>query len=125
MPSAEDPAPMEQSHAELMNRPGASAPGPRLVDMDEDGIDLAVLYPTTPGLAWVPEPDIFHTMAQEYNRWLHEYCQGDPARLYGVGLVALQDPLLAIKEMERCVQDLGFKAVMIRPAPYIENKKRC
>ena len=25
--------------------------------------------------------------------------------------------------MEHCVSDLGFKAVMIRPAPYIENKK--
>jgi uncharacterized protein len=122
-PAAEDPAPTEASHAELMNRPGASQPGPRLADMDADGIDVAVLYPTTPGLAWVPEADVFHTMAQEYNRWLHEYCLGDPARLYGVGLVALQDPGLAIKEMERCVQDLGFKAVMIRPAPYIGNKK--
>ena len=48
---------------------------------------------------------------------------GDPARLFGVGLVALQDTGLAVKEMERCVQDLGFKAVMIRPAPYIGNKK--
>jgi predicted TIM-barrel fold metal-dependent hydrolase len=25
--------------------------------------------------------------------------------------------------MERCVQELAFKAVMIRPAPYIDNKK--
>src|SRR5438270_873692 len=122
-PAAEDPAPMEASHAELMFRPGGSEPLPRLVDMDADGIDVAVLYPTTPGLAWVPDPNTFHTMAQEYNRWLHEYCSGDPSRLIGVGLVALQDPGLAIKEMERCVQDLGFKAVMIRPAPYIENKK--
>ena len=48
--------------------------------MDADGIDIAVLYPTTPGLAWVPEADVFHTMAQEYNRWLHEYCSADPAR---------------------------------------------
>ena len=122
--SADDPAPAEASHAELMYaRAGGSQPGARLEDMDADGIDIAVLYPTTPGLAWVPEADVFHVMAQEYNRWLHEYCQGDPARLFGVGLVALQDPLLAIKEMERCVQDLDFKAVMIRPAPYIENKK--
>jgi uncharacterized protein len=121
--SPDDPAPAEASHAELMNRPGASEPGPRLVDMDDEGIDIAVLYPTTPGLAWVPEADVFHTMAHEYNRWLHEYCSYDPTRLVGVGLVALQDPALAVKEMERCVQELGFKAVMIRPAPYIENKK--
>jgi predicted TIM-barrel fold metal-dependent hydrolase len=122
-PSPEDPAPTEASHAEVMYRPGASLPGPRLEDMDADGIDIAVLYPTTPGLAWVPEPDVFHTMAHAYNTWLHEYCSGDPQRLYGVGLVALQDPPLAIKEMERCMEDLGFKAVMIRPAPYIGNQK--
>ena len=121
--SSEDPAPTESSHAELMQRPGASEPGPRLVDMDADGIDIAVLYPTTPGLAWVPGAETFQIMAQEYNRWLHEYCSHDPSRLIGVGLVALQDPSLAIKEMERCVEQLDFKAVMIRPAPYIENKK--
>jgi predicted TIM-barrel fold metal-dependent hydrolase len=122
-PAVDDPAPTEASHAELMFRPGASQPGPRLEDMDADGIDAAVLYPTTPGLAWVPDPQVFHTMAQAYNDWLHSYCSGDSNRLFGVGLVALQDPPLAVKEMERCVHDLGFKAVMIRPAPYIEDKK--
>jgi predicted TIM-barrel fold metal-dependent hydrolase len=119
----EDPAPEEASHAELMYRPGASKPGPRLVDMDADGIDVAVLYPTTPGLQYVPDVRLFHDMAAEYNRWLHDYCSHDPTRLIGVGLVPLHDPGLAVKVMERCVDDLGFKAVMIRPAPYIDNKK--
>ena len=109
-PPRTDPAPEESSHAELMYaRPGGSEPGPRLEDMDADGIDVAVLYPTTPGLAWVPEADVFHTMAQEYNRWLHEYCSASPERLIGVGLVALQDPLLAVKEMERCVRSWGSR----------------
>jgi predicted TIM-barrel fold metal-dependent hydrolase len=121
--SPQDPAPMEASHAELMYRPGASQPEPRLADMDADGIDIAVLYPTTPGLAFVPEADVFHIMATEYNSWLSDYCSADTSRLVGVGLVPLQDPALAIKEMERCVNELGFKAVMIRPAPYIENHK--
>ena len=76
--SADDPAPAEASHAELMNRPGASEPGPRLVDMDAEGIDVAVLYPTTPGLAWVPEADVFHEMAREYNRWLHDVLRVRP-----------------------------------------------
>ena len=76
-PTPGDPAPEEASHAELMYRPGGSEPGPRLEDMDADGIDVAVLYPTTPGLAYVPEADVFHTMAREYNRWLHEFCSED------------------------------------------------
>src|SRR2546427_6251841 len=78
--STSDPAPEEASHADVMNRPGASEPGPRLVDMDADGIDIAVLYPTAPGLQWVPDPGPMHTMAQTYNAWLHEYCAGDDAR---------------------------------------------
>ena len=120
----EDPVPEESAgDPTSMMRPGASQPLPRLADMDADGIDVAVLYPTSPGLVWIPEKDLFQTMAHEYNRWLQSYCSADPARLYGVGLVTLHDPLLAIKEMERCVSDLGFKAVMIRPAPYIDNKK--
>jgi predicted TIM-barrel fold metal-dependent hydrolase len=118
-----DPAPDEASHAELMYRPGASQPGARLEDMDADGIDVAVLYPTTPGLQYVPDVGIFQSMVGAYNRWLHEYCDHDPERLVGVGLVPLQDPGLAVKEMEQCVEDLGFKAVMIRPAPYVDNKK--
>lgn len=35
--SPDDPAPSESFHAELMARPGASEPGPRLADMDADG----------------------------------------------------------------------------------------
>ena len=31
---ADDPIPDEASHAEVMYRPGASEPGPRLADMD-------------------------------------------------------------------------------------------
>jgi len=120
----DDPYPMETAgDPAAMMRPGATQPGPRLADMDADGIDVAVLYPTTPGLLWVPEVDVFHTMAHEYNRWLHSYCSEDPTRLHGVGLVALHDPALAVMEMERCVHDLGFKAVTIRPAPYIGDKK--
>jgi uncharacterized protein len=122
--AGEDLAPAESAgDPASMQRPGASKPQPRLADMDVDGIDAAVLYPTSPGLIWVEDSNIFQTMASEYNRWLHSYCSGDPSRLYGVGLVALQDPALAIKEMERCMSDLDFKAVMIRPAPYIGNKK--
>jgi uncharacterized protein len=122
-PAPQDPAPTESAHVERMNRPGGFQPGPRLDDMDADGIDVAVLYPTFFGLRWVPDPTPFHVMAQAYNDWLHAYCSRDPNRLVGVGLAALQDPPLAVKEMERCVQALGFKAMMIRPAPYIANKK--
>ncbi|HLN17659.1 MAG TPA: amidohydrolase family protein [Acidimicrobiales bacterium] len=119
----DDPYPAEDSHAEVMNRPGAYEPEARLKDMDVEGIDVAVLYPTTPGLGFVPDAERHGRMCRAYNDWLHEFCSAEPSRLVGVGLVPLQDPAAAVKEMERAVGQLGFKAVMIRPAPYIGRKK--
>ena len=76
--SAEDPAPEEVSQAELMySRLGGSQPGTRLKDMDADGIDIAVLYPTSPGLGYVPDAEVFVQMSRAYNDWLHEYCSAD------------------------------------------------
>jgi len=118
-----DPVPDEWSGAEKMFRPGASEPGPRLEDMDAEGIDVAVLYPTTPGLGFVPDAAGHGEMCRTYNDWLHDFCSEDPERLIGVTLAPLQDPEAAIREMERGAEQLGFKAVMIRPAPYIGMTK--
>ncbi len=47
----------------------------------------------------------------------------NPDRLVGVAVVPLQDPVLAIRELQRCVNELGCKGVMVRPAPYIGTHK--
>ncbi len=105
-----------------MGRPGGYDPQARLVDMDAEGIDVAVLYPTSM-LSWVEEPDLFGAACRAYNRWLADYCSAAPTRLYGVGVVPLQDMEMAVAELHRCVEQLGFKAVMIRPCPYLGTKK--
>jgi uncharacterized protein len=101
-----------------MGRPGGYDPTARLVDMDAEGIDRAVLYPTSM-LTWVEEADLFGAACRAYNNWLRDYCSADTGRLYGVGVVPLQDVDAAVAEMERCVDTLDFRAVMIRPAPYM------
>jgi predicted TIM-barrel fold metal-dependent hydrolase len=105
-----------------MGRPGGYDPQVRLVDMDAEGIDVAVLYPTSM-LSWVEEADLFAAACRAYNGWLRDYCSAAPSRLYGVGVVPLQDMDMAIAELHRCVEQLGFKAVMIRPCPYLGTKK--
>ena len=55
----------------------------RLVDMDDEGIDVAVLYPTAM-LTWVEEADVFGAACRAYNNWLRDYCAAAPTRLYGV-----------------------------------------
>jgi uncharacterized protein len=105
-----------------MSRPGGYDPAARLVDMDAEGIDVAVLYPTAM-LTWIEEADIFGAACRAYNNWLYDFCSAAPDRLFPVALVPLQDPEAAIGEMRRAVAQLGAKAVMIRPAPYIGARK--
>jgi uncharacterized protein len=105
-----------------MGRPGGYDPRARLVDMDEEGIDVAVLYPTSM-LTWVEDAELFGAACRAYNNWLRDYCSAAPTRLYGVGMVPLQDLDAAAAEMRRCVEDLGFKAIMLRPAAYRGTKK--
>jgi predicted TIM-barrel fold metal-dependent hydrolase len=90
--------------------------------MDAEGIDVAVLYPTAM-LTWIEEADVYGAACRAYNDWLYDYCAADRDRLFPVALVPLQDQEAAIAEMERATEERGAKAVMIRPAPYIGERK--
>ncbi len=108
-----------------MARPGGHDPHARVADMDRDGIDLAVLYPTA-GLLFGPldpiealrRPDFVAACQRAYNDWIAEFCAAEPRRLFGVGSVPLQDLDLAVAEAER-VARRGLVGVWIRPAPYL------
>jgi uncharacterized protein len=86
----------------------------QLKDMDVDGIDIAVLYPTS-GLAVgkIYEPEYAVALCKAYNNWLHDYCQTDPNRLKGVALLPLQDIDAAVRELHRAVTELGMVGGMI------------
>src|SRR5215211_4990221 len=63
-----------------------------LEDMDVEGIDLAVLYPTwTLTIGEIREREFAVEIAHAYNDWLAEYCNADADRLKGVALLAVQD----------------------------------
>src|SRR5262249_46191973 len=112
----------EEESKYKMSRPGGHDPVARLADMDAEGIDVAVLYPTAM-LTWIEEADIFGAAFRASKNWLADSCAPPPDRLFPVALVPLQDPDAAITEMQGAVAHLGAKAVMIRPAAYIEGRK--
>ena len=88
-------------------------PARQLADMDAEGIDIAVLFPTA-GLAIgnVRDPDLARLLATAYNSWLAEFCGAAPDRIKGVGIVALQETESATEELKRLV-DLGMVAVQV------------
>jgi uncharacterized protein len=108
--------------------PGGHDPQARLADMDRDGIDAAVLYPSQamffgpvdpiPALANI---DFVVDCQRAYNDWVAEYCAADARRLFGMAAVPLQDPGRAAEEAQRAVGDLGLQGVFIRPSAYVDE----
>jgi predicted TIM-barrel fold metal-dependent hydrolase len=106
------PVPLEEA------RPGAFDPASRLVDMDSEGIDEAVLYPTIGLGFWgLRDPAAAVAVARAYNDWLAGYCAADPARLHGAAMVPFQDIDAAVAELHRATQELGFVSAFVRPNP--------
>jgi len=91
-----------------------------LNDMDKEGVDVSVLFPTM-GLyiIWKSDmdPQMSAAICRAYNNWLAEYCSADPQRLKGVMLIPLQDTKLAVEELKRARQELGHVGIFWRPNP--------
>jgi predicted TIM-barrel fold metal-dependent hydrolase len=90
----------------------------QLEAMDAEGIDVAVCYPTRGLYALTMpdlDPDLAAAIARAYNDWLHEFCGADPRRLFGAGMISALRVEDAVAETRRCVEELGFKAVFLRP----------
>ena len=87
--------------------------GGRLADLDQEGIDVQVLYPTTMLAApfW-RDKDWATAMCRAYNNYVATRIKGQE-RLKGIAVVPIQDPQAAIVEMRRAIMELGFVGVMI------------
>ena len=85
--------------------------------MDAEGLDVAILFPSR-GLSVLTHPDqephYAAAIARAYNDWMYDLCQTDTNRLIGAGMVSVYDIQSAIDEVQRCVEDLGFKAIFLR-----------
>jgi len=104
--------PIERAH------PGGSDPSARLLDMDSEGIDQAVLFPSIGLYFWaLDDPRAAVPIARAYNDWLASYCAADPTRLFGAAMIPMQDPQAAAAELRRAKHELGFVAAFVRPNP--------
>jgi len=95
--------------------PGSHDPDARLRVMDEEGIDQALFFPSI-HLLWgdVKDPAIAAETCRAYNNWMSDFCKRSPDRLFGMGIVPLQDISLAIAEAGR-LRTLGLTGLITRP----------
>ncbi|MBM4256163.1 MAG: amidohydrolase [Deltaproteobacteria bacterium] len=98
-------------------RPSGWDPVERIKDQDLDGVEAEVLY-TTLGmpLFGLQDADLQRACFGVYNDWVADFCSHNSKRLYGVGLVSLEDIDMGVKELER-IAKRGMRGAMIWGSP--------
>jgi predicted TIM-barrel fold metal-dependent hydrolase len=100
------------------NRAGFD-PKERVRVLDEEGIDLAVLYcGLGQCLGGIQDPALAVACHQVWNDWMAEWASAAPERLVGTGVLPVQDPAAAAAEVARIAR-LGLRAGVIRPNPVL------
>ena len=97
---------------------GGYIPDEHVKDMDADGIDIGVLYPSCAVALFVTmqDSDFLTALFRAYNNWLADFCKTYPHRLKGIAMINVDDVEVGIKEMQRCAK-LGFVGSMITVYP--------
>jgi predicted TIM-barrel fold metal-dependent hydrolase len=82
--------------------------------LDQYGIDRAVLIGgDVLGLGAIPDPDLASAIASAYNDWLTEVWLEADKRYRGALVVAPQDPIRAVGEIDRVADRPGMVAVFL------------
>lgn len=84
----------------------------RIQEMDAAGIDVQVLSLSSPG-AELMEPAEAVLFARQTNEYLAGAVQRHPTRLVGLAVLPTPDPPSAAVELERAINEYGFKGAVI------------
>jgi len=106
-------------------RPAAWNAKARLQDMDQDGIDLAVLYPTMLlGLQSETDVEFATVQARAYNDWASDHTQEGEGRLFAAGAIPPMHHKEHVQgvadEIRRVAEKPGMVSVFGRPNPSVE-----
>ena len=99
-------------------RPGGYIPEEHVKDMDEDGVDVSIVYPSV-GLrlfGTVPDGELLTAVFRAYNDFAAEFCSAQPKRLGAIAMINIDDVQVGAKELERC-KKIGFVGAMITVYP--------
>ena len=98
-------------------RPGGYIPEEHVKDMDIDGIDVSIVYPSTGLFLYsVPDSELLTSIFRTYNDWVGEFCNAVPKRLKGIAMLNVDDVQESVKELERCAK-MGYAGAMITVYP--------
>lgn len=97
-------------------RRGGYDPAARVQEMERDGVDAEVVYPT-PRLSGAivanQDPDYHVTMIRAYNDWLSDYVAHAPERFGGLAILPNRGVDGAVAELRRVAGRPGIRGAMI------------
>ncbi len=85
----------------------------RLDDCNRTGVDMQVLSTVPVMFSYWAKPDHALDLSRFLNDDLASVVRDHPDKFVGLGTIPMQAPDLAIKELERCVKELGLLGVQI------------
>jgi predicted TIM-barrel fold metal-dependent hydrolase len=94
-------------------------PKARVLDMDEAGVDVQILYPTVGGQLLGREfrdAELLAACCRAYNDWSAEQCSAAPERLRWAAMLPIQAVDLAVEEARRAA-GRGAVSFYVRPNP--------
>jgi predicted TIM-barrel fold metal-dependent hydrolase len=94
--------------------------GPRRLEfMDEQGVDVHVVFPTLGmvGFNSIDDPALAGACARAYNRYCRDFSSADPRRLRPVMLLPLNHPDVAVEEMRYARDECGLSVAFANPTP--------
>ena len=99
-------------------RIGGYVPEEHVKDLDVDGVDSTVLYPscTFSLFSFIQDSDLLTALFRAYNDWVADFCKPYPDRLKGIALINVDNVEIAVKEMERCAR-LGLVGATVTVYP--------
>jgi aminocarboxymuconate-semialdehyde decarboxylase len=85
----------------------------RIRDCDRDGISIQVISTVPVMFSYWAKPEHTLDLSRYLNDNIAQVVSENPNRFIGLGTLPLQAPELAVKELRRCINDLGLAGVQI------------
>jgi len=93
----------------------------RIRDNEREGIDVQFMFPTLIMIPCMNEGPLGAALCRAYNNWTHGLAKSSEGKLRPVAVLPWAYPEGMVAELERCVNELGFKAAHVMP--YISTDK--
>jgi predicted TIM-barrel fold metal-dependent hydrolase len=116
--------PDETLHEQTIWDKAVSTDAPRrLKTMDEEGVDVQIIFPTLGmvGFSGIRDPQLAGACARAYNRYCADFAATDPRRLRPTMLLPFNHPDVAIEEMRYAREQCGLTITFVNPTPPLET----